>query len=78
MSITFGADNEIAMVQAMVPGAVPMRDGWYTLKGKDITKIAITGSIEHNLKLLPKSPNKPTKKSKPKKHVSSIKANKKT
>lgn len=54
MAIFFGKDNVIWKVDAVKPGEDPLSDGWYALEGKDLKKIAITGDIEFNTKLLPK------------------------
>jgi len=54
MAIFFGKDNTIYMVHACKPNEDPIVDGWYTIKGEQLKKIAITGDIKHNTKLLPK------------------------
>jgi hypothetical protein len=53
MAIFFGENNEIKMVQACKKGEDPLSDGWYKIEGKDLEKIAITGLINYNTKLLP-------------------------
>ena len=55
MSIIFGNEGDICEVRACIPGADPISDGWYTIKGKDLKHIAIKGDIYYNGKLLPKT-----------------------
>lgn len=53
MCIYFGTGNSIWRVDACIPGENPLEDGWYTLQGEDLSKIAITGDINYNTELLP-------------------------
>lgn len=55
MAIFFGRDNTIWKVDAIVPGADPLTDGWYDLQGEDLKKISITGDISHNPELMKKA-----------------------
>lgn len=58
MAIYFGRDNLIWKVDAIIPGADPLSDGWYDLRGDDLKKISITGDIMLNPKLMPKESEK--------------------
>ena len=53
LAIFFGEDNTIWKVSAIKPNEDPLSDGWYNIQGEDLSKIAITGSINHNTNLLP-------------------------
>jgi len=55
MSIIFD-DGDIVQINARNEGVTDvLKDGWRALKGNDLKKVAVTGSIEFNTKLLPKS-----------------------
>lgn len=53
MSIIFEEDGGIAILNANKPGEEPLSDGWYSLKGDDLKKVAVVGLISHNPHLLP-------------------------
>ena len=52
MAIFFGKDNTVWKVDAVIPGDDPISDGWYSLQGNDLNKIAIIGDIEYNKHLI--------------------------
>lgn len=54
IAIFFGKENTVWKVQACLPGANPLTDGWYDIEGDALSRIAITGEISHNTGLLPK------------------------
>lgn len=55
ISIYFDPDGNVHMVHAMKMEHTDMlKDGWYKLEGDDLKKIAITGNVTMNEKLLPK------------------------
>jgi hypothetical protein len=53
MSLLFDSDNNLYLVTAIRVGDDPIGDGWYTIEGDDLEKIAIIGDINHNVGLLP-------------------------
>lgn len=54
MAIFFDKNNNIWKVDACKIGDEPLVDGWYSLKDKDLEKIAIIGEINFNNHLIPK------------------------
>lgn len=54
IALFFGKDNKVWKVDACKIGDKPLTDGWYTIKDKDLDKIAIIGEINFNNHLIPK------------------------
>ena len=54
MSINFDRENNICRLCACKPGDDPLSDGWYDLKGDDLSEISIVGDLNMNVELFPK------------------------
>ena len=53
MAIYF-KDNEIYRITACKPNTEVFSEGWYVIEGRDLKKVAVTGEVNFNTKLLPK------------------------
>lgn len=55
IAIFFGKDNTVWRITACKPNEDALTDGWYELADEDLKQIAIIGSINHNIELIPEN-----------------------